>query len=475
MKISKIFLTLTAAALLSSCNLDYSPTAAISDSNLKEDDYEFLLIGVYDGAQKSGTSGHVYVIGDILADNLNSRGWYVDPDQDNVTAANSDNDWFWEELYSSVQLCNNLITLIQGLDNPTPLQKQYEAESRVIRAWLYTQIIQLWGSAPLLTEVTDDPVPRNTEEELWQFVKSELEYGVANAPELTSISHISNTAAKALLARVLLIAPSPIQDKARAAQLAKELIDDGRFQLADDPAEIWHSRTSSEIILQWNNISGDSGAFGWFLRSNLVDNYNNEFGSGAAGYGELGRYDMPVETSLWNSIEEGDKRMGSTLRHLQYGTSETYDVVKYPSYNGADPYPVARIAEQYLIEAEALGYPAGVEYLNALRVKRGLKALEAGSDITDDNFIWKVMQERRVELLAEGHRWYDLRRWFNSGAKGKADVLSLRKYQPGEAAGSKPYASEVMDIADDGHNLLWPVPAVAIQNDPNLLPQNPGY
>ena len=202
------------------------------------------------------------MIGDILADNLNSRGWYVDPDQDNVTAANSDNDWFWEELYSSVQLCNNLITLIQGLDNPTPLQKQYEAESRVIRAWLYTQIIQLWGSAPLLTEVTDDPVPRNTEEELWQFVKSELEYGVANAPELTSISHISNTAAKALLARVLLIAPSPIQDKARSAQLAKELIDDGRFQLADDPAEIWHSRTSSEIILQWNNISGDSGAFG---------------------------------------------------------------------------------------------------------------------------------------------------------------------------------------------------------------------
>jgi hypothetical protein len=32
-----------------------------------------------------------------------------------------------------------------------------------------------------------------------------------------------------------------------------------------------------------------------------------------------------------------------------------------------------------------------------------------------------------------------------------------------------------MDIADDGHNLLWPVPQTAIDNDPALLPQNAGY
>ena len=35
--------------------------------------------------------------------------------------------------------------------------------------------------------------------------------------------------------------------------------------------------------------------------------------------------------------------------------------------------------------------------------------------------------------------------------------------------------SETMQIDDDGHNLLWPVPQTAIDNDPNLLPQNPGY
>ena len=85
------------------------------------------------------------------------------------------------------------------------------------------------------------------------------------------------------------------------------------------------------------------------------------------------------------------------------------------------------------------------------------------------------MHERRLEFFAEGLRWYDLRRWFNSGEAGKKAVLSLRKYQPGETAGSRPQASETMNIADDGHNLLWPIPQTAIDHDPNLLPQNPGY
>lgn len=165
-----------------------------------------------------------------------------------------------------------------------------------------------------------------------------------------------------------------------------------------------------------------------------------------------------------------------TVRHLKLaGGAETWDCVKYPSYNAADPWPVVRIAELYLISAEAQGYPAGVERLNQLRQMRGLKALVTGTDITADNFIDRIMAERRVEFYAEGFRWYDLRRWFNSGEAGKKAVLAFRKYQPGEAAGSRPQASETMQIDDDGHNLLWPVPQTAIDNDPNLLPQNPGY
>lgn len=466
-----IIISLTSLAL-TACNLDYYPTTAVSDSSLTEADYTNLLTGVYDGAQSI-----IINIDDIAADNLTSPGWWPDIDNNGQTAStSSDINSLWNSHYKYVQLANNLINLIEHTGSPTPAQIEIEAQARVIRAWLYARIAQHWGDAPLLLEVTDELVGRDPEIEIWKQVIADLEYGVQNAPDFTDRGYVSKVAAKALLARTLLTGPSAVQDKTRAQQLAEEIIASGKFSLAANFADIWHAKSSNEIILQWTNLNGDSGSDGWFMRSDIVNLYEAENGSGSAGYGEQGRYENHVDLAAFDAFEEGDLRKAPTVRHLKLASgAETWDCVKYPSYNAADPWPVIRIAELYLISAEAQGYPAGVDRLNQLRVVRGLKALNAGSDITADNFIDRIMAERRVEFYAEGHRWYDLRRWFNSGEAGKKAVLSFRKYQPGEAAGSRPQASETMQIADDGHNLLWPVPQTAIDNDPNLLPQNPGY
>ncbi len=466
-----IIISLTSLAL-TACNLDYYPTTAVSDSSLTEADYTNLLTGVYDGAQSIKIN-----IDDIAADNLTSPGWWPDIDNNGQTAStSSDINSLWNSHYKYVQLANNLINLIEHTGSPTPAQIEIEAQARVIRAWLYARIAQHWGDAPLLLEVTDELVGRDPEIEIWKQVIADLEYGVQNAPDFTDRGYVSKVAAKALLARTLLTGPSAVQDKTRAQQLAEEIIASGKFSLAANFADIWHAKSSNEIILQWTNLNGDSGSDGWFMRSDIVNLYEAENGSGSAGYGEQGRYENHVDLAAFDAFEEGDLRKAPTVRHLKLASgAETWDCVKYPSYNAADPWPVIRIAELYLISAEAQGYPAGVDRLNQLRVVRGLKALNAGSDITADNFIDRIMAERRVEFYAEGHRWYDLRRWFNSGEAGKKAVLSFRKYQPGEKAGSRPQASETMQIADDGHNLLWPVPQTAIDNDPNLLPQNPGY
>ena len=466
-----IIISLTSLAL-TACNLDYYPTTAVSDSSLTESDYANLLTGVYDGAQSIKIN-----IDDIAADNLTSPGWWPDIDNNGQTAStSSDINSLWNSHYKYVQLANNLINLIERTDNPSIGQIQIEAQARVIRAWLYSRIAQLWGDAPLLLEVTDELVGRDPEVEIWKQVKADLEDGVQNAPDFSDRGYVSKVAAKALLARTLLTGTAAIQDKARAQQLAEEIIASGQFELAANFADIWHAKSSNEIILQWTNLNGDSGSDGWFMRSDIVNLYEAENGAGSAGYGEQGRYENQVDLAAYNAFEEGDLRKEPTVRHLKLASgAETWDCVKYPSYNAADPWPVIRIAELYLISAEAQGYPAGVDRLNQLRQVRGLKALEAGSDITADNFIDRIMAERRVEFYAEGHRWYDLRRWFNSGEAGRKAVLAFRKYQPGEVAGSRPQASETMNIADDGHNLLWPVPQTAIDNDPNLLPQNPGY
>lgn len=469
-----IIASAAAALTLASCNLDYNPTDAIANTTLTEEDYEYLLVGVYDGAQQF-SMGLQNVQDDVAADNLNSRSWCTDIDNNTCTGTSYNINGWWNQLYYRIQLANNLINLEEAKASQSESDKEVEAQARVIRAWLYQRVVTFWGDAPLATSSDGvDTLSRSPEATIWAFIKDDLEYGVAHAPKFSSQKYVSKIAAKALLARVLLIAPAPVQDKTRAYQLAEEVIADGSFRLADDYSDIFHKKTSSELLLAWENNSSDSGSPGWFLRSNLVNTYNNTYGSGAAGYGDLGRYEFPVDTALWNAFEPGDQRKAGSVRHLAVNGSQTYDVTKFPSYDANDPYPVSRIAEMYLVSAEAQGYPAGLARLNELRVQRGLTALTTADVTTSDEFIARIMQERRVEFIAEGFRWYDLRRWFKSGAAGKQAVLNLSAYRTGETAGSRPTASEHMTISDDGHELLWPISTTARDNNPNLS-QNPGY
>lgn len=474
MKIFHIISGIAIGLALSSCKLDYNPTDAIANSTLTEDDYQYLLVGVYDGAQQF-SMGLQNVQDDVAADNLNSRSWCTDIDNNTCTGTSYNINGWWDQLYYRIQLANNLINLIEAKASQTEQDKQIEAQARLIRAWLYQRVVTFWGDAPLVKSSEEaEGCFRAPESEIWGLIKEDLEYAVAYAPAYSSQKYASNIAAKALLARILLIGTANVQDKARALQLAEEVIADGRFYLAADYNDIFHKKTSKEIILAWENNSSDSGSPGWFLRSNLVNNYNNANGAGAAGYGDLGRYEFPVDLSLWNAFEPGDQRKEGSVRHLIYNGAETYDVTKFPSYDGNDPYPVVRIAEMYLISAEAQGYPNGLTRLNELRNKRGLAPLTTADVTNEDEFQARIMQERRVEFIAEGFRWYDLRRWFYSGEAGKKAVLALRKYQTGEAAGSRPTASEHMNISEDGHELLWPISTTARDNNHNLS-QNPGY
>ena len=84
------------------------PTAAVSDSSLTDADYQALLYGVYDGPQN-----YRLVMEDIAADNLNSKSWYADMDDNDPTTSSSNINDLWQQLYGAVQRCNNLINLVE--------------------------------------------------------------------------------------------------------------------------------------------------------------------------------------------------------------------------------------------------------------------------------------------------------------------------------------------------------------------------
>jgi hypothetical protein len=92
---------------------------------------------------------------------------------------------------------------------------------------------------------------------------------------------------------------------------------------------------------------------------------------------------------------------------------EGFELTKYSAEQGvenfADDYVHLRIAEMKLIQAEArlkgaTGNGSAAAALNALRNARGL------GDLSGSVTMQEILDERRRELVAEGHRFFDLKR-----------------------------------------------------------------
>ena len=119
-----------------------------------------------------------------------------------------------------------------------------------------------------------------------------------------------------------------------------------------------------------------------------------------------------------------------------------------------DPAYILRIAEQYLIRAEARAHtgdlPGSLDDLNAVRTRAGVPLSVSA---TDTDLLLDIENERRVEFALEPHRWFDLVR------TGRAKVVL-------EALSSATHV--------DSWENVFPIPQLQIQLDHNLQ-QNPGY
>ncbi len=114
-----------------------------------------------------------------------------------------------------------------------------------------------------------------------------------------------------------------------------------------------------------------------------------------------------------------------------------------------DPSYIIRIAEVYLIRAEARAQqgelPTASADLNAVRARAGLTASTA---VTQADILQAIENENRVEFALEPHRWFDLVR------TGKAQTE--------------------LGITDP-NMLLFPIPVNEVTLSNGALKQNPGY
>ncbi|WP_431213975.1 RagB/SusD family nutrient uptake outer membrane protein [Puia sp. P3] len=379
---------------------------------------------------------------------------------------------FWSTLYNTIQKTNTFFASIGQLDtlgNGAAI-KSMTAQVHFLRALCYFELLKRFGGVPLITKVytandTKFSNPRASWDDTEAFILADIAAalpGLQAAAPSGQEGVATTGAALALKARLLLYAASPrfntANDQAKwqaAADAALAVINMSQYSLYGTSTtygkiftdffnpEVIFARVYGNVFLdRYNtvyrdlspngyngysayNVLGqmvdafqmkDGSAFSWNNPSQASNPYanrdprlyadvltNNASFQGRPAQFWLGGLDSKLSSlSPWNA-----SKTGYTVLKM---VDSTYNFNVQP-YSPAQ-WIVFRLSEMYLNYAEAeaqLGQTAtALTYLNKIRQRAGMPDIVSGGGA---DLIGKIMQERRIELCFEGHRFFDLRRW----------------------------------------------------------------
>jgi hypothetical protein len=384
-------------------------------------------------------------------------------------------------MYEAVNRCNYIMEFQGNLDFPS--KTSVLAQTRFLRAYYNFILVTWWGDMPLSIDKRiqfGDQIDRAPASEIYALIEDDLIFAAANLPYVQSeTGRVTKGAAQALLGKAYLY-----QDKfPEAATVLEDLINEGPHRLLTtaeypDLFERYNENNIESVFeIQYSDVDG--GSFECFpcLEGNYTSYFNGPRGFVDsedffdAGYS----FNVPTQDAV-DAFEEGDIRLEYSIldinKYIEDHPGSSYDATagyeqtgyfnrkimarKGDLNNGdaaltnPDNYRAIRFADVLLMAAEALNRgnisdSRARDYLNEVRNRATLGDLTtSGTNLTND--IWK---ERRVELVGEGHRFFDLVR-------------------TGKAAGTIPGFQT-------GKNELFPIPIEEILLNGNTWDQNPGY
>ncbi|MFD2888512.1 RagB/SusD family nutrient uptake outer membrane protein [Chitinophaga cymbidii] len=377
-----------------------------------------------------------------------------------------ESNMIWSSLYATIYGAN---AVIDGVATSTssrltePARKQFAAEAKCIRAFCYFYLVNFFGDAPLVLvadPLTVAAMPRTPVRQVYEQIIRDLEDAQADLPPDYSVSggkriRVNKWAATALLARAYLF----LGDYGNAAAEATKVIDNtALYELEDDPNRSFLT-DSREAIWQLAQNVNDG------LAGNATMEGYNLLPFGVAGVATY------LSDQLLTAFEPGDQRREKWVDTIRFGFTGPPALYHYPAKYKTGPvnrviggvateyYMLLRLAEQYLIRAEARahgapGGPAGaIADLNIIRDRADIPDLP--ETLADTALLDAVAKEWQTEMFCEwGHRWFNLKR------TGKArEVLSaIAMKQPWEG----------------DYQLLYPLPRQNTHEAGRLV-QNPGY
>ncbi|MFY0687260.1 MAG: RagB/SusD family nutrient uptake outer membrane protein [Cyclobacteriaceae bacterium] len=352
----------------------------------------------------------------------------------------------WQRAYETINTVNNILANLNNIESVAD-RSRIEGEARAIRGILYFEMIRLWApqadapgvnaasqtAIPLITEpiVSIDDISAKPELATIDAVYAQAETDLTSASGLleplgTNGTRLSYYACQAYLARMSM----QLSDFGAAFNYANTVISSGAYDLADTPLEAFN-----------NSVNGSEDIFA--VQQTLANNTGDRSSGGGittfhSSLAESGLGIFVVLSSSFNSsfminapnFSANDLRASVDLSVTSSSSSSDIDAAFYKNlYNNFDELispakylrtdhvlPVVRLAEMYLIRAEASNEISGlnaqaVEDLNMIRTRAGISAVQLTDFANLDQFWDSVRLERNRELLHEGQLLHDLKRW----------------------------------------------------------------
>lgn len=395
---------------------------------------------------------------------------------------------FWSDHYQGIFRANTLLAKLTGVTMDAALKARFVAETKAVRAMCYFNLVRMFKNVPLildpLTATNMYDVTQATPAAIYTQIEKDLTDAIVDLPASISISteagRFSKGAAQALLGKVYLY-----ENKGALAAAQFALVNGTPggtsqygYRLLASYSDLWvtSNKFNTESIIEVSHSS--TGASGWGNWGSGSDEGNSVCVMvGPRSYSRPAGSAAPALPSGWSfnvftqdfyDAIKADPRFGSTvfdMKALKTAGSADYiggymdtgyflnkflprqsDVSTGPGdqvLNYKQDTYVIRLADTYLMEAEALGATGAraQALLDAVRQRVGLPSVPVS--------LAAIKAERRLELGGEGHRFFDLVRWGDAASK----------------LGSRGFVA--------GKNEVFPIPYRELQG--TKLTQNPGY
>jgi hypothetical protein len=397
------------------------------------------IIGTYDRLQGYYASSYP-TLGTITTDNVIFNGTlseYLQLDQNAIPTDNVITVSAYQGIYRTINSANSVISALPGLADPllTAAEKnKILGEAYFLRAISYFDLARGWGGVQLQLKPTADlnglkGIKRSTLEQTYDQVLADLVQAEQLLPEdATTRNRAQKSAARALRARLHLYR----KQWADAESYATQVISNSKYSLVK-PYKTFFTAPfqSAESVLELAYSVNDRNSY-WKLW------YPSSSG---------GQFTLKPADALVAKLN--NPAIGGSRNTLIAGSGATvYGVLYNTTATSTDPSYLIRIAELYLIRAEARAQQNkladAAADLNLVRARADVAATTASTQLA---LIQAIEDENGIEFAFEAHRWFDLVRTERAGA-----VLGI----------------------NNRNFWLFPIPYSDIQSDPDVT-QNPGY